>query len=369
MNRILAAAVALALAQTPPPAHLPQQTPRFPEAGARPGDIIAGIFGPATGTAERPSAAVGFIAGRASETKGFGKVSLARNTAPGADTVYEIGSITKGLTGILLADMALAGDVSLHDTLDKFLPDAASYPAAIRGITLLQLATHASGLPRLPANLAFSMKDPANPYAHYGRKELETFLRAYAPPPNRTSITPEYSNLGVGLLGFVLSLEAGRPYEALLKARVLEPLGMRDTTITLSDDQRRRLAPGHAKGTPVNNWDLDALAGAGAVRSTAADMTTLLGALMRPPDSRIGKAIRLALEPRSQLGVAKIGLAWITTAPPAGVPFTWHNGGTGGYRSFIGFTTDGKAGIVVLTNGADQSPDPLAVQALQKLAR
>jgi len=370
MNRFLAAAAAaLVLGQTPPPAHQPQQTPRFPDASARPGDIVAGIFAPATGTPERPSASVGFIAGGTAETKGFGKVALAGKTAPDADTVYEIGSITKGLTGILLADMALAGDVSLHDTLEKLLPDAASYPAAVREITLLQLSTHSSGLPRLPANLSFSMKDPANPYAHYGPMELETFLRAYVPPPGRTSITPEYSNLGVGLLGHVLSLKAGMSYEQLLKARVLEPLGMRDTTITLTDDHRRRLAPGHAKGAAVNNWDLDALAGAGAVRSTAADMMKLLRALMRPPDSRIGKAIRLALEPRGQLGVAKIGLGWITTAPPNGAPFTWHNGGTGGYRSFIGFTQDGKAGIVVLTNGADQSPDPLAVQALQRLAR
>jgi CubicO group peptidase (beta-lactamase class C family) len=192
-------------------------------------------------------------------------------------------------------------------------------------------------------------------------------MYGYAPPPDRASITPEYSNLGFGLLGYVLSLKAGMPYEALLKARVLEPLGMNDTSIVLSDSQKKRLAPGHAKGVVVSNWDLDALAGAGAVRSTAGDMAKLLTALMNPPDSRIGKAIRLATEPRGQLGAAKIGFAWLTSAPPAGPAFTWHNGGTGGYRSFIGFTQDGKAGIIVLTNGSDQSPDPLAVSALQKL--
>lgn len=332
-------------------------------------DILRPIFGPGAGRPERPSAVVGVIAGDRQDIQVFGTLNLRAPDAPDARTIYEIGSITKGLTGILLADMVLAGDVSLHDTLDRFLPEPANFPEAIRKITLVQLATHSSGLPRLPANLMFSVKDPSNPYASYGRKELEAFLQGYAPPPNRTSITPEYSNVGFGLLGFVLSLKAGVPYEQLIESRVLEPLGMRDSTITLSEDQRKRLAPGHAKGAPVSNWDLDVLAGAGAVRSSAADMMKLLQALMRPPDTRIGKAIRLAIEPRGQLGVAKIGLAWITTAPPAGVPFTWHNGGTGGYRTFIGFTTDGKAGIVVLTNGADQSPDPLAVAALQKLAR
>ncbi|HEX6323089.1 MAG TPA: serine hydrolase domain-containing protein [Vicinamibacterales bacterium] len=337
-------------------------------AAQSPAEIVASIFTPAAGTPQRPSAAVAFIVNGVAHTAMFGTTTRSGGAAPDANTVYEIGSITKGLTGILLADMALAGDVSLHDTLESFLPEPARFPEAIRGITLLQLATHMSGLPRLPANLMFTVKDPANPYAHYGVAELETFLRGYAPPPDRTSITAEYSNLGFGLLGHVLSLKAGMPYEALLKARVLAPLGMNDTSITLSSDQRARLAPGHARGAAVGNWDLTALAGAGAVRSTAADMTKLLQALMQPPASRIGKAIRLALEPRSELGAAKIGLAWITTMPPGGVPFTWHNGGTGGYRSFIGFTRDGSAGIVVLTNGADQSPDPLAIQALRQLA-
>jgi CubicO group peptidase (beta-lactamase class C family) len=334
-----------------------------------PADILASLFSPSTGKPQRPSAAIGYIVNGAAGMQAFGTMTPSGGAAPDANTVYEIGSITKGLTGILLADMALAGDVSLHDTLEKFLPEPARFPETIRRITLLQLATHMSGLPRLPANLMFTVKDPANPYAHYGVAELETFLRGYAPPPDRAAITAEYSNLGFGLLGHVLSLKAGMPYEALLKARVLEPLGMRDTSIALSADQLKRLAPGHAGGVAVSNWDINALSGAGAVRSTTADMTRLLQALMRPPESRVGKAIRLAIEPRADMGGSKIGLAWITTMPPGGVPFTWHNGGTGGYRSFIGFTPDGKAGLVVLTNGADLSPDPLAVQALQRLAK
>lgn len=332
-------------------------------------EIVTAAFTAAAGTPARPSASVVYItAGAAPAFAGFGKIALPDGAAPAENTVYEIGSITKGLTGILLADMALAGEVSLLDTLDKFLTDPATFPEAVRAITLLQLATHASGLPRLPGNLMFGMKDAANPYSHYGAKELTAFLYGYAPPADRTAIRPEYSNLGFGLLGHILSLKAGMPYEALLKARVLEPLGMTGTSVTLSDDQRKRLAAGHAKGVAVSNWDIDALAGAGAVRSTAGDMAKLLAALMNPPDSRIGKAIKLAIEPRGQLGAAKIGLAWITSSSPNGITFTWHNGGTGGYRSFIGFTHDGKHGIVVLTNGSDQSPDGLGVGTLQKLA-
>jgi serine-type D-Ala-D-Ala carboxypeptidase/endopeptidase len=349
--------VALALAL------LAQAAPSAPQA---PEEIVASIFKPATGMAARPSAVVGFSTNGKTGIAPFGTVTIG-GAAPDANTVYEIGSITKGLTGILLADMALAGEVSLHDTLDKYLSDSSRFPEAIRGVTLLQLATHSSGLPRLPANLMVGMKDAGNPYAHYGREQLETFLRAYTPPPGRTTITPEYSNLGFGLLGFLLSSKAGKPYEALLKERVLGPLGMRDTTITLSPDQRKRVAPGHAQGAVVSNWDLDALAGAGAVRSTAADMMKLLQALMHPPDNRIGKAIKLAIEPRASLGAAKIGLAWLTSVQPSGLTMTWHNGGTGGYRTFIAFTADGRTGIVVLTNTGDQPADPLGGQALMRM--
>lgn len=98
-------------------------------------------------------------------------------------------------------------------------------------------------------------------------------------------------------------------------------------------------------------------------------LVATLAVLMKPGDSRFGKAIALAIEPRGDLGAAKIGFGWITTTPPNGGPaFVWHNGGTGGYRTFIGFTKDRKAGIVALTNGADQGPDALAVAALMQLA-
>lgn len=355
-------AIVLALVLQAPAAHQPQRTDRMPEAPRRPSpaEIVKTLFAPGAGKPERPSVSLAWITGGKPQFAAFGSAN--------PQTLYEIGSITKGLTGILLADMVAAGEVSFDDRLETLLPDGAGYPEAIRNITLVQLATHSSGLPRLPGNLAFGMKDSSNPYAHYGAKELQAFLYGYVPQPGRTTITPEYSNLGAGLLGYVLALKAGMPYEALLKARVLEPIGMTDSTITLSDEQRTRLAPGHAKGAIVSNWDLDALAGAGAVRSSAADMAKLLAALMHPPDSRIGRAIRVATEERGDLGAATIGLGWITSTPPNGRPFIWHNGGTGGYRAFIGFTADRKAGIVALTNGSEQGPDALAVQALMQMS-
>ncbi len=367
--RAVALAALLFILQSPA-AHQPQHMDRLPEAPVRPSpaDIVRTLFEKGAGTPERPSVSLAWITG--GDKPRFAAFGTGPRTPepPNPRTLYEIGSITKGLTGILLADMVIAGEVALDTRLEALLPDGAGYPEAVRQVTLGQLATHSSGLPRLPGNLAFGMKDPSNPYAHYGAKELQAFLYGYVPPPGRTTTAAEYSNLGFGLLGYVLALKAGIPYEALLEARVLEPLGMRDSTITLSADQKARMVSGHAKGVVVSNWDLDVLAGAGAVRSSADDMSKLLAALMRPPDSRVGRAIAMAIEPRSAMGATKIGFGWITSATSSGRAFTWHNGGTGGFRTFIGFTAERKAGIVVLTNGADQGPEALAVQALMQIS-
>lgn len=340
-------------------------------APATPAAIVSSIFEPATGSATRPSAAVAYIVGASEPAFAFfGTKTLSDpSKTPDRDTIYEIGSITKGLTGILLADMAARGELSIHDTLGALLPDGAAYPEAIRQITLVQLATHASGLPRLPGDL-FVGADQSNPYAHYDAGRLLSFLRGYTAASASGPITPTYSNLGFGLLGYVLAQKAGMPYEQLLKTRLLDPLGMRDTSIVLTDAQRARLATGHAGGVAVANWDLTgALAGAGAVRSTAGDMAKLLAALMHPPATDLGKAITIALEPRGDLGASKIGFAWITSTAPDGTTYTWHNGGTGGYRTFIGFTGDKRAGIVALTNVGDEGADALAVQALTRLAQ
>lgn len=334
-------------------------------------EAVRAIFTPVTGAPERPSAAVAWITeGADAEFAFFGRADLGAPDAPDAQTFYEIGSITKGLTGIILADMARAGEIGIHDRLEALLPDGESMPEAIRRITLAQLATHSSGLPRMPGNIIVGMTDPMNPFAHYDEARLLAFLRNYKAPVANT-ITPEYSNLGFGLLGYVLARKAGMPYEELLKTRVLEPLGMHDTTITMTSEQSARLAPPFSKGQPARNWDLNVFAGAGAVRSTAADMSKLLRALMYPPDGRLGTAIALALEPRGSLGSAQVGFGWVTSTRPNGQTVVWHDGGTGGYRAFMGFTPphSPRAGVVVLTNTGDDSANPLGFRALEALAR
>jgi serine-type D-Ala-D-Ala carboxypeptidase/endopeptidase len=265
------------------------------------------------------------------------------------DTVFEIGSITKVFTSLLLADMAQRGEVSLGDPVSKYLPASVKMPERNgRSITLENLSRHRSGLPPLPTN--FNPGDPKNPYADYSVKQLYEFLSSYALTRD-IDAEFQYSNLGGGLLGHVLALVAGKDYETLVQTRITKPLGMRSTAITLSPDMKSRLATGHDTAfEPTANWDLPTLAGAGALRSTANDMLSFLAAQLGEKGAGLDPAIAATRSKKMPAGAGmEIGLGWLMR-PKKGSEIVWHNGGTGGYRSFAGFDAKAKTGVVVLTN-------------------
>ena len=245
-----------------------------------------------------------------------------------ANTVFEIGSITKVFTNTILADMVRRGEVKLDDPISKYLPASVKVPQRNgQQITLLDLATQSSGLPRLPTNL--KPAEMGNPYADYTVKQLYDFLSTYTLPRDIGSLY-EYSNLGMGILGHVLALRAGKSYEALVKERVLVPLGMHDSGITLSPRMKSHMAQGfNANGSPMHLWDLPTLAGAGALRSTANDMLKFLAANLDSASVPLGPAMAMAQAPRKPIGPNNmIGLAW-NTVTLFQLPVTWHNGGTG----------------------------------------
>lgn len=271
-------------------------------------------------------------------------------------TVFEIGSMTKVFTGLLLADMALKGEVALEDPAAKFLPPTVKVPE--RGgkqIRLLDLATQSSGLPRMPSN--FNPKDQGNPYADYSVDMLYQFLSGYALPRDIGS-QYEYSNLGFALLGHTLSLRAGKGYEALVTERIIAPLGLKSTAITLSADMKKRLAAGHDGALrPVPNWDLPTFAGAGALRSTANDMLAFLGAELGSPPSPLKDAMshQLSAVRRPTGKNMEVALAWGVVNDPGVGTMIWHNGGTGGYRTFFGFRPDTGEGVVALANASTET--------------
>ena len=210
----------------------------------------------------------------------------------------------------------------------------------------MQLATHTSGLPRLPSN--FAPKDGNNPYADYTVAQLYEFLATATPAANAKY---DYSNLGVGLLGHALARRAGTDYETLVRTRILAPLGMKSTGITLDAKMRERLAPGHGPELkPAANWDLPTFAGAGALRSTANDLLTFLSAAIGLTKSPLAAPMASMLATRRPAGAAnEIALGWhVFTGTEREI--VWHNGGTGGYRTWLGFDPKSRAGVVVLSN-------------------
>ncbi len=268
-------------------------------------------------------------------------------------TIFEIGSISKLFTNLLLAQLALDGAVSLHAAVADYLPRGTVIPSlGGRQITLFDLATHSAGLPAIPPDLGFL--DPANPYRDYGAEQLLAFLANYRLPREPGSQF-EYSNAGAALLGLALAHAGGKPYPDLVAERVLEPLGMSDTGFAPVDPQR--LATGHDRaGKPVPHWQFDVFAPAGAYCSTAADLVRFLEAASEVTPTSLAPAFALMLAEQRPAGSPnmRIGLGWMVLNGPTG-PLIWHNGITGGFNSFIGYAPEGKIGAVVLANAVTQT--------------
>ncbi len=278
------------------------------------------------------------------------------------NTLFEIGSITKVFTAILLADAIERGQLDIKDPIDKLLPGGQTVPSrGGRHITLENLVTHRSALPRLPTNM--SPADVNNPYADYSKDDLYKFLATHKPTWEIGS-KYEYSNLGFGLLGHILSRKADKPFEDLVIERICKPLSMTDTVIKRSAKQRRRAAKGHADGREVRDWDFDCLAGCGALRSTVRDLLRFVGANIGLKSSPISAALRRCHRGEFDTGARGLHMAmgWhVWTRNDKRI--IWHNGGTGGFHSFCGFNPKDKIGVVVLANSSE-SIDDIAMHIL-----
>ncbi|HEX6587867.1 MAG TPA: serine hydrolase [Longimicrobiales bacterium] len=268
-------------------------------------------------------------------------------------TIFEIGSISKTFTALLLADAVVRGGITLDQPVASLLPTAVRVPDyGGTMITLEHLATHRSGLPRLPTNL-LAGSDAEDPYAAYDAAQLYEFLAGHelARAPGTRG---EYSNLGAGLLGHALVAASGQPsWAALVESRITGPLGMTETFVDVPVELSDRMSRGHApSGDEVAPWTFDALAGAGALRSSAADMISYLAAQLDPPVDSLGVAIRLTQEPRAEFGTnRRIGLGWMIRDNSDGRSVWWHNGGTGGFASLAAFDPARGVAVVVLSNG------------------
>jgi CubicO group peptidase (beta-lactamase class C family) len=252
------------------------------------------------------------------------------------DTAFEIGSVTKGLTGLLLADQVHAGRTSLEAPFGR--------------ARLEDLATHSAGLPRLPTGTVLRALPAAVSGGDPYRGTAEQVLAQARGAGPRSGAGPRYSNLGAAAAGDLLAQDAGTTYPQLLRERVLSPLGMTGTVVVTDDTG----LPGHratgstASGVPRAPWIASGWAPAGiGVWSTSADLAALVRALAA--GTAPGQS---AVVPRRDFtGGERIGLFWRTLSL-RGQRVTFHNGESGGMSAFVGFAPDTGRGIVVLTNTA-----------------
>lgn len=309
---------------------------------------------------------VGIVSPCGREVYAYGSKTTEGGGAVDEKTLFEIGSIGKPFTALLLADMVERGELSFNDPIDEFLPDSLKVPVYNEhSIRLIDLATHTSGLPVIPDNLAPA--DENNPYADYTIEQMYSALVRSSLRRNPGE-QYEYSNLGPGLLGHILSLVSGKSYEELVVERITDELGMPDTRVTLTPEQQSRLAKGYRDGDAIPLWDNPTLAGAGALRSTVHDMLTFLAANLGLQESRLFEAMQVTHLPRYGVNeTMQVGLAW-HIRDLDDLQIIEHHGATGGYWGFAGFIKDQQIGVVVLTN-TFQDIDPIGLDLLQAASR
>ena len=291
---------------------------------------------------------VGVIEPAGRRVVAYGKLAAEDPRILDGDTVFEIGSVTKVFTSLLLADMVERDEVTLTDPAAAYLPAEVQLPQRNGQVIRLQdLATHTSGLPRMPSNV--DPVDPSNPYADYADQRLYAFLSNYQLSRNIASRF-EYSNLGGALLGHVLARRAGVDYETLVEKRVTIPLKMTNTHIALTEEMKAHLAVGHAYGLePTPNWDLGALVAAGGLHSTANDLLRFLAAHLGYTETVLAPAMASMMKVRRDTERGEVALAWFVESQ-GGSRIVFHDGSTGGYRCFVGYDPQARTGVVVLSN-------------------
>lgn len=299
------------------------------------------------------SISVGILTSKDSYFFNFKDESKQETKLPDQHTIYEIGSITKVFTGILLADAVLNNpNISLDTPIHKLLSESVKLEYQGKYITIRNLVNHTSGLPKLPTN--FNPKNPMNPYADYTEAKLKDFLSTYK-LERMPGESVEYSNVGFGLLGYLLTDKENPTYEHLIQNKITSKLGLKDTTITLTPDQQKRFRIGFLNGKPTPPWDIDILAGAGALKSTASDLIKFIksniDASKTPLEDQLNLAQSNVIFTSKDGNKTNHSLGWQNN-DNGYTKSKYHTGMTYGASSFIAFDPVKRIGIVFLSNNA-----------------
>ncbi len=282
-------------------------------------------------------------------------------------TIYELGSVSKVFTSLLLADAVVRGEIDLDSAADVTnlagirLPTFDGTP-----IKWIDLSTHRSGLPRLPTD--FQPTDMSDPYLNYDSKRAAAFVKEFK-LPRKPGELQEYSNFGVSVLGYLVTQKAGKSYQQLLKERIAEPLGMIDCTVSLTSDQEKQQALPHSRfGSSTSRWTFADLPGAGGINASMRDMMRFAKAQLNPPTGKLGEAVELAWSQQRNADASgpAMGLGWMIASDGQ---TRWHNGQTGGSSSALFINRELKCAVIILCNTSlNTEVDQLAMKLVMKAA-
>ncbi|MFD9889889.1 serine hydrolase domain-containing protein [Amycolatopsis sp. NPDC059027] len=318
-----------------------------------------------------PSLVIGLFDRHGQYVAGTGNSGQPDGRRPDGRTVYQIGSITKTFTGLAVALEVVHGRRRFEDPLQRYLPGWLHLPTwQGRQITIGDVATHTSGIPSFPESWKKRPDvDWRDPYAIFTLKDVAETLRETTLPREPGKVF-DYSNLATGLQGQSLAIGEEAAYESVVRPRITGPLGLRDTSTAVRGEQYARKAVGHNEsGAVTPDWHVRTCAAAGALYGTVDDLLRYVRAYLAPARGPLGEAMRLVRQPRFAVDpVRNIGVNWLLEPlPRSGKQLVWHNGGTGGFRSFAGFCPDSGTGVAILTNIAKEV-DPIAVELLDAVS-
>ncbi|RYE30556.1 MAG: class A beta-lactamase-related serine hydrolase, partial [Sphingobacteriaceae bacterium] len=294
----------------------------------------------------------------------YGETAKGNGKLPDANTIFEIGSVTKTFTSTLLAYFVNQHKIKLSDPITNYLPDSVAKNSVLKEVSIQMLSNHTSGLSQLPDNFDNGNFNLSNPYQHYTREMLFSYLKKCKlnSKPGETYV---YSNMAAGLLGIILEKISGQTYEQLVKTIICKPLKLESTAEYLSPQEKQHFAKVYNKeGSETPAWDFDALQACGSLRSTVTDLLKYAEANMRVGTDELSKAIQLTHQITFNKK-NKVGLGW-HLAKINNADYFFHGGGTGGSSSFFMFNAEKKTTVIILSNSAE-STDPIGVSIIKLL--
>lgn len=294
----------------------------------------------------------------------YGETARGNGKLPDANSIFEIGSISKTFTATLLAYFVDQGELSLSAPITKYLPDSVAKNIVLKTVSIRMLSNHTSGLAPLPDNFETGNYNPLNPYQNYTQKLLFSYLKT-CKLKSKPGEVYAYSNMAAGLLGVILERISGKSYEDLLKLIICKPLKMENTAEHLSPQEKTHFVKVYNEaGNETPAWDFDALQACGSLRSTVNDLLEYAAANMQTDQNQLSKAMQLTHQVTANKSI-KVGLGW-HFADINYTEYLFHGGGTGGSSSFFAFNPDKKVAVIILSN-AIESTDPIGVNLIKLL--